>query len=341
MRSRSSCASWSATSSTAGSDRRPDSTASVRASGDSEPHSSSSARATSGRSAREAAESIFATWTRVSSDLPDRPLSSADSNAASSDLPVSSASFERNASSAKAARTWSTFSTAARVGPDGRRRAGRSGALFSAPSPSASSVTGSGAGSGPEPGSGVVSGTLHAVASGSAGVSGSGAGAWGTSRPKPSSPLLLKSNPKAKVFPFRMSGIVAIDLCGLAVCVARRRGSGSEASCRKTKKPKQKRAIKKPGTKKDETRKTKSQRPRPDQTYLQNQTKNHTANRKYPKQKNEKQALKIFPAKENSNQQDRQPIHHNPTFASPEVADREKRGPRTGFSRLRAHRRTA
>ena len=94
-------------------------------------------------------------------------------------------------------------------------------------------------------------------------------------------------------------------------------------------------------TKKDETRKTKSQRPRPDQTYLQNQTKNHTANRKYPKQKNEKQALKIFPAKENSNQQDRQPIHHNPTFASPEGADREKRGPPAGFPRLRAHRRTA
>ena len=183
---------------------------------------------------------------------------------------------------------------------------------------------------------------LHEIV-GIAGVSGSGAGAWGTSRPKPSSPLLLKSNPKAKVFPFRMSGIVAINLCGLASASRVDADAAPKRHAGKRKSRNQKER-----SKNLEPKKTRREKPKAKD---QNQPKAppHTAKREYPKQKHQnrkqiqpsKNDNQIFPAKENSNQQDRQPIHHNPTFASPEVADREKRGPQTGFSRLRAHRRTA
>ena len=125
------------------------------------------------------------------------------------------------------------------------------------------------------------------------------------------------------------------------ICVARRRGCGPEASCRKTKKLKPKRAIKKPGTKKDETRKTKRPKPKPAQTYPPNQS--HIADQKYSKQERKTShigTLEISQAKRQSRQTRQKYNLYNPTFALSKGADREKRGPRTGFPRLRAHRRT-
>ena len=107
-------------------------------------------------------------------------------------------------------------------------------------------------------------------------------------------------------------------------------------------KERERKSDQKPGAKKDETRKTKRPNPKPAQTYPPNQS--HIADQKYSKQERKTShigTLEISQAKRQSRQTRQKYNLHNPTFALSGGADREKRGPRTGFPRLRAHRRTA